>query len=364
MDRNTALTLCKIDNSSKIEPILKDFEDYSIYHTSAYGEVSWGKEAIDRQVLMQGTEILSYALVRKVVMPICPFKIAYIGWGPVWKRKNQTPDLSILDEMLSRLIKTYTENGYILRVFPNIFDTSPEAPLVFTLLQSKGFTRLNLYRRTILLDLSPSVDELHKGFRKKWRQTLNHAERNNLTIHHDTSTDSIQSVVRMYSEMHARKKFAAFVDVEKYIVINGLLDNACKLETIRCSNGEQDVSGIVWAKMGAVGLPLIAATTAKALELNAAYLMWWYMIQAMKADNLSKCDLGGIDKKDNPGGYIFKSGIGATHGVETAYIGNFLLAKSFFLLVLMKAAETTRGFFFRMKIALSGKPKKATRKES
>ena len=93
-----------------------------------------------------------------------------------------------------------------------------------------------------------------------------------------------------------------------------------RLQTILCSYQGEVVSGLAWAKFGSVGLPIFAATTETALKLNAAYLMWWKMLAVMQAESLEWCDLGGINKGRNEGGYVFKTGMG---GTEARLVGQF-----------------------------------------
>ena len=68
------------------------FDDANIYQTAAYGEVRWGERNLSRLVLKRDGEVLGMAQLR-IIRPT-PFKfgMAYLRWGPLWKRRCRPLD--------------------------------------------------------------------------------------------------------------------------------------------------------------------------------------------------------------------------------------------------------------------------------
>src|SRR5215212_6013158 len=61
--------------------------------------------------------------------------------------------------------------------------------------------------RTFALDLEPSLEVLRKNLDQKWRNCLNRAEKNGLTIVQGSGPEEFNQFIRIYDEMWARKQF-------------------------------------------------------------------------------------------------------------------------------------------------------------
>jgi CheY-like chemotaxis protein len=350
-------SVCRIEHFTPYKGIdseLNVFSDYSISQSPSLAAVESGEGKFECVALKNAHKIYSFAIIKKTIVPYFNIKMASIWCGPIWKHKNEPIDFTIFEKMIDGLVNMYLKNGYILKITPFIYDSDPAAAQVGNVLTSFGFSHSEQRQSTLLLDLKQSAEELRTGLRKTWRQTLGYAEKKGITVTSDNTTESLQRVVKIYYEMQQRKKFATFIDMTKYGKINDLLEDSMRFQTISGSYEDKVICGIVWAKFGTVGLPIIAATTEKALKLKVANLIWWKMITAMKAENLEWCDLGGINKERNEGGYVFKTGIG---GTEAKLIGQFHLAENKGLLRCIKAAENIKKARNRIKILFEPKKK-------
>lgn len=304
------------------DEVLSKFDDASIYQTAAYGNVRWGANNLMNLVLLKDGRELAAAQLR--LFAVRPFRsgIAYVGCGPAWQPSGEEPDIAILRRMLRLLREELVlRRGYHLRIVPNLFqEAHAEAKTVFT---EEGFHWQERNTRTILLDLTPSLDELRAGLRATWRHTLDKAERRGLELCCGNSLEMLKEALSVYDEMHARKGFAEFADVHGFGGAQALLPVKYRLRVILCRERGETIAAIAWAVLGRTGLVLMAGTRARALEYKISNLLWWKMLEWLKENGFSQCDLGGVNAQRNSGGYIFKSGMAKTYGTETVMLGNF-----------------------------------------
>jgi lipid II:glycine glycyltransferase (peptidoglycan interpeptide bridge formation enzyme) len=354
MDTDSACRIEHVTPYKGIDSELNAFSDYSISQSPSLAAVESGEGKFECVALKNAHKIYSFATIKKTIVPVLNIKMASIWCGPVWKQKNEPIDFTIFEKMIHGLINIYAKNGYILKITPFIYDSDPAAAQVGNVLTSIGFSHSEQRQSTLLLDLKQTVEELRAGLRKRWRQTLVVGEKRGITVTFDNTTESLQRVVKIYYEVLQRKKFASFVDMAKYGTVNDLLEDSMRFQTILCSYEGDVVSGITWAKFGSVGIPLIGGTREKGLKLNASNLMFWKMITAMKEWNLEWCDLSGINKGRNEGGYVFKTGMG---GTEAKLIGQFYMAENNGLLQCIKVAESIKNARNRIKIFFEPKKK-------
>jgi lipid II:glycine glycyltransferase (peptidoglycan interpeptide bridge formation enzyme) len=321
--------------------LLGQFADATIYQTWPYGAVRWGAQNLSHAVLLQGNDVRAAAQVRIAKLPGVRAGIAYVAWGPLWQRKNETPEPSVLGSFLRVLRQEYAErHGLALRVRPNVFD-EPQSS-IRTVLEQEGFTFCPLRNRTILIDLSPPLKDLRSGFRRRWRQTLDKAETAGIETVLGTDIRLYDEALRIYEEMHDRKGFTEFVNVAQFRDMQARLPAEHKMQILLCRLEGAPIAALAWATVGDAGLPLLAATGRKALENDAAYLMWWKMLEWLKLNGFRCCDVGGINAERNPGSYIFKTGMAKKHGSEMDLLGDFECCKNPFSSLLLAAGKRAK----------------------
>jgi len=227
-------------------------------------------------------------------------------------------------------------------MLPNEIDHG-DHPLTI-LLEAEGFKwkEGTIGNRTLLIDLSLTLDELRKGMRRKWRQALGYAEKKGLELIEGTSDELYEMGLTIYREMHARKRFVAFVDMDQYRAIQRDLPDPLKIMIMICTLQGKPISALAWSTMGHTGLPVLAATGDEALKTNASYLMWWTMIERLKRHGCRWCDLGGIDPVSNPGGYLFKTGLAGKRGRDITYCGQFDSCENWLSFLLIGGGDRLR----------------------
>jgi lipid II:glycine glycyltransferase (peptidoglycan interpeptide bridge formation enzyme) len=304
----------EVDRATPAEwsQMLDLFDDANIYQTSAYGGVRWGEKSLSRLVLKRDGEVLGMAQIRIIRPTPLKFGMAYLRWGPLWERRGRPLDSEVPTRMARAIEDEYVDKRKLfLRILPNAFAGSSRA----TTMQAAfcGFTPEpldagNTYR-TLVLDLSPSLDELRKSLDPKWRNKLSGAEKNNLKVVAGNGREEYQTFCQLYYQMRKRKTFETTVDVEEFRRMQEDLAEAHRMQILICEDKAIPVAGLVASAMGDSAIYLLGATSDAGLNTKGAYLLQWTMIRWLKENGIRWYDLGGIDPKGNPGVFSFKRGL-------------------------------------------------------
>jgi len=304
----------EVDGSSPAEwtAMLNLFSDANIYQTHSYGAIRWGAKNLSHLVLKRDRDVVAIAQLR-IVRPT-PFKfgMAYLRWGPLFERTGRPLDPEVAKAVAQALQNEYGGRRKLyLRVLPNAFTGSPRATLVQNAFASFTVEPPSVENtdRTLLLDLSPSLNELRRRLDKKWRNQLSRAEKNNLAVVGGTGSEEYRTFSRLYQEMQRRKNLETTVDVEEFGRIQEDLPAPHRMRALICIAQGVPVAGLVAAAMGDSAIYVLGATGDDGLNSKGAYLLQWTLISWLKENGYRWYDLGGIDPERNPGVYHFKAGL-------------------------------------------------------
>ena len=341
----------EIDGISREEWMksLMQFSDANIYQTWEFGEARWGHNKLNRIMIMECGKMVGMAQVRILRFPLVGGGFSYIHRGPVWRSRSGLSNNDTFRGILRVLKKIYVENqGFLLRILPNEIENENQE--LINILENECFSPIGSKGRvrTIFIDLSKNLDELKSGMRKTWRQSLGYAEKKGLDLNFGTDIARYDIALALNEEMEKRKKFQRSVDFKMFRKVQETLPVEKKMKILICNYQDQPIGSMIWAEFGDVGLPIIAATGNKALDTNCSYLLMWKMIKIMKESGLRWCDLGGISKEQNPGGYIFKTGLAGKGGLHVRFLGRFDASnrsKSWMIIKLIDAIREKRAHF-------------------
>jgi len=314
------------------------FDDANIYQTSAYGEVRWGARNLSRLVLKRDGEVVGMAQFRIVRPTPLKFGIAYLRWGPLWERRGLPLDPEVPARMARAIEDEYlVKRKLFARVLPNAFSGSTRAATMqaaFRRFTAEPLHADNTYR-TIVVDLSPSLEELRKALDPKWRNKLCGAEKNDLKIVVGNGSDEYRIFCQMYNHMRQRKTFETTVDVEEFGRTQEMLAPSQRMQIMICEANGVPAAGLVVSTMGDSAIYLLGATGDSGLKSKGAYFLHWTAIQWLKRIGVRWYDLGGIDPEGNPGVYSFKKGFS---GVDITQINPLVASDSAVSSGMVKAA--------------------------
>ena len=265
---------------------LDEFTDANFYQTWAFGGVSWGDDQLDHCVLERAGTPMAIAQVRIVRAPVLRAGVAYVRWGPVCRLRGEDWNVDHFGQLLSTMVSEYSKKrGYILRVIPNIFEEDAHAEAAKNVLHNRGFQpekAVSPYR-TIRVDLSADTAAIRKHLNGKWRNQLNAAERNELSVTEGTGDDLYAQFLDLYNEMMARKQFDTSVDVEAFRRMQQRLPERQKMITMISEKDGVPQTALVGTSVGETGIYLLGATSNDGMKSKGSYLLQWRMMNRLKA---------------------------------------------------------------------------------
>jgi lipid II:glycine glycyltransferase (peptidoglycan interpeptide bridge formation enzyme) len=297
-----------------------NFMDYNYCQLWDYGIACAGKVGAHSEhvAIYEGEDLIGLADVRVKEISVCRTGIAYINSGPLVRQGDEFK-YERLQRSLSALKDRYVAGKkLVLRIQP-LASSSILLDRYHQTFLDAGFraqSRSGL-KRTIVLDISPSLDAIRQQFHKWWRRNLNYAK--GLVVVTDTNDSLFSAFCQIYRELVDRKGFEVHLDANFYRQVQQVLSGDEKfIVTIIYENG-LPVAGHVYSLMGDTCIDILAATTGPGLKNGASYQALWSVIQKAKEKGCHFYDLSGIDPEKNPGGYQFKRGTGGIDIVVPAF---------------------------------------------
>jgi lipid II:glycine glycyltransferase (peptidoglycan interpeptide bridge formation enzyme) len=341
--------------------LLGGFDDASIYQTWSYGAVHWSPRQLSHLILRQNGKTIGMAQLRLVRIPVIGKGIAYLRWGPLFRPRGEVFRPEALKTMATAIKQEYVQRqGLMLRMLPPVFETDSFAGAFMESWRSLGLARNETARtyRTFRVDLTRPLEDIRKGLGAKWRNKLNGAEKNGLSITEGAGTDLYARFLAAYHEMMERKNFETTVDVTEFQRIQEDLTSDLKMQVFLCEREGKVLNALVVSAIGDTAIYLLGATSDEGLKLKGAYLLQWRAIQWIKSRGCRWYDLGGIDPVLNPGVYEFKSGFG---GEESTHLGTLELSDGGVSAFCVRSAERIKAALGRLRASRKTAPSEKNR---
>lgn len=318
------------------------FRDLGFRHTWDFNVQCARQQSttVEHVAIVQGDEVLGLASVRIKQIPFVGAGIAYIGGGPV-TRMGESQDLETLAACLRALKKTYVSDRKLqLRVSAPL-TTLDMRDAIERVYADCGFAPAPTAARyrTMVMDLSPSPDEIRAGLSKRWRRQLKKSEKSAFDVEVGTEP-------RLFGEF--RELFETFVEWKDFQVehgprfheeVHGALPESFRYLILLSRHEGTLAYGLVLAVTGDTAVYVLGASNPALRDLRPGHFLHWRAIQELKRLGLRWYDLGGIDPDENPGVYEFKAGMSK---VDVSAPGPFECTPSAARGLLVAAAE--RGY--------------------
>jgi lipid II:glycine glycyltransferase (peptidoglycan interpeptide bridge formation enzyme) len=333
---------CTVDiyRNQAWEQLLSNFSDANIYQTYAYAKICYGENNISTLVVRKDNKPITAALVNIRKVPGIPLGIAYVFYGPLWKSAGND-DYENYVQGINALVQEYVKRrGLALRIRPFLYDD--ETALQYdAVLREAGLSPLiDLSpKKTLLIDLSKSLDALRKGLDGKWRSHLNRAEKNNLTIVDGTNDELFDQFQPVHEGLLEKKQIEDIKGVEIFKNIQQQLPPELKMRVFLGEHSGVVCAGIIVSAIGNVGITLSRATSDIGRQQQAAYLVQWKALQWLKDAGCSLYDLSGIDESANPGTYSYKTGLCGKNGRELQMMRQYQMSGGKLKEIMLSLAE-------------------------
>jgi hypothetical protein len=337
------------------DAMVGDFADADVFQTWDYGAAMWGVRQLSHLALRRDGRIEAGAQLRIVRLPVFGAGIAHVKWGPLWRRRGQAPSLENLRCMLRALRDEYVQRrGLVLRLVPREIDDAGGAS-VRALLAMEGFTPDpgEPPYRTFLLDLSCPLEVLQARLKKHWRRNLQRSVQSALTVRQTDRSDGLETLIRLYREMRARKGYVDFFDIDHYRALQIGLPPGMKLKIFIAEHAGQPVAAIAVSRLGDTAVCLLAATGDAGLRVAPSYLLQWRAIEWLREAGTHWYDLGGVNPERNPGTYRFKAGLAGGDATPVGFLGQFAAWRSVGSALAVGVGERLRACYRRARVEFS-----------
>jgi len=313
-----------IDNFSQDdwERYAGEFADYSIYQTWSYQQTRAEKDNQQVNCVVikdENGEVATMGHIRIRTIKAIGLKVGYIQWGPLVRAADGTSKCHV--EALKALRSYYVgPKVNVLRIVPNVCGDETGQKLS-EMLVSSGFQPTRSVRpyHTMLFPLNITEDQIRSRFHRKWRSSLRRAERNNIEIKEGTDEEYFKVLDRLYMSAQKQKGFKG-LDMQLFIRTQQMLPPRQKMNVVLAYYNGQPLTADVTSYLGDTAVGIFQASSKEGLRLGASYLVWWKALLSAKRAGMKRYDLGGVDPKNNPNVFEFKSRMGAH---EIFHIGAF-----------------------------------------
>ena len=343
------------------EQILANFDDANIYQTPAYGQGRWPKSELRNLLLKKENEPVAAVQVRMLAIPLLR-GIAYVRWGPLWRRKNSVEDVEIFRQAVRAIRLEFVERlGFAVQLIPRETEAREDLRQI---LVEEGFHFTRSDYNTVLIDISGPEETIRSSLIARWRTDLNRSQRNGLALSTGEQLELYDRFEPIYDEMFDRKNLVEFGELAVYRRVQKDLPNASKMNIMICAEeGKDDGAGAITSAIGDTGLAILWATNHLGRDSRGAYFLQWETIIWLKQQGCQWYDLGGVSKDVNPGGYRFKCGLAGKNGHETRFLGQFQASPTRLhanlLSALLQGRDKVRNLRKLVKQYLSGNRKQA-----
>lgn len=323
--------------------IISLFRDANLYQTWSYDSAGGGNSRIEHMVLGRKGEVLAAAQARIVQVPVFRSGISYIFWGPLWLKKGINQNREVFRQAIRALKNEYAvKRGLVLRIYPRIYRSENGEKLKQILIEEGYHAYEEKVRRTLIVDLSPTIDELRAALDQKWRNCLNRAERNGLEIITGENLELFDELSSMYLEMATRKGLTELTDIQRFKMAQSSLEPEHRLKVIICRLEGTCCAGGIFSAIGNSGVYLCGATSNPGMKTNGSYAVQWTFVKWLKDKGFEFYDLNGINPIVNPGTYHFKRGLAGKRGHDIELLGKYQASGSWLSNAIVKGSEEFR----------------------
>lgn len=298
------------------DDLLQEFRDATYDQSHIYASEMWGAERLSTLELRVDGSTVAAAQIVVLTAPGLGHGLAYVKFGPLWKRKSCDADVRHLGKMLAALKQEYVERrGHMLCLLP------PPCPGEEPVWQAE-LARAGLHSRRILSDpnrylvrLDLDEEGIRAGLAQKWRYNLKRAGGAGLSFEKITGLDGLAAFDPLYRQMVDRKQFDDVTGYDAVArMIQSLPESARPVAYLGRHRG-QPVAGALVGHLGDTAAYLFGASADDALTLRAGYALQWHVAMDMRTQGARWYDLGG--EAGEPGLRQFKKGfVGKTGAVH------------------------------------------------
>lgn len=332
------------DDVSPVEwdRLAAQFADATFEQFGAFRGPIWGDRRLQRIAVLRNGRAVMLALATVFSLPAIGRGLAYVKFGPLWRRKGETPRAA--DEALAAqaLADHFVRDRKLALTVLPYFDLAagdmlPEA------LAAQGFKHAAVDdAERFVVDTSLPEDAQLASLAQKWRYNLKQALKGGLTVTCDDGAASVETFNALFAEMESRKNYKNDAwDSIFPSIRDGKLAVANVHTVLVRDPGGAPVAGAVVGYIGDVAYYLYGATGDRALKLKAGFALQWWIVDWLRRRGVKWYDLGGAAHE--PGLRQFKEGLAGKAGRIAVIPGEYSLCESWASRFLARSVMRARG---------------------
>ena len=299
-----------------------EFDDVTYEQTAAWVDGRWGARRSSALVLRDGGVAVAGARTILLDWPGLRRGVAYVKFGPLWRRRDATPDPDVYRAAVEALFQEYCKRrGYYLTIVPRPVPDHHAAECA--LLAGLGFAirrpMLDPNRYLVNVGLEPGA--ALQSLDQKWRYNLRQALRTGIECGLVDDDSAIQTFTALHRRMVARKRFHDTDAVHLLPELAVRLPASMRPRVVLASQDGVPLAGAVVTACGDTAYYMYGATEDAALPLKAGYALHWWIVNWLPELGVRWYDLGG--EAGEPGLRQFKKGLVGKQGAVVATPGEF-----------------------------------------
>lgn len=310
------IEFCPIDSCAQWDTYLKQCAFSTVWQSWDFGQAMAdceGWRPVRLLLTEQGRDVaLAQVLFRKS-KKIVP--IARIFNGPVFFDPDLPHERKI--SVLDALANNMREQRRIFYVSPTFSSQNGGGDFKQLRLTHSG----EIPWSSIRVNLSPSLETLHKKLKKKWRACLRKSEKSNFELEPITTEAEAKRFFQHYCDIHHDRKFGwPPPDLVRALWRYASQDSFVYHFYVR--REDRRVGAALNIGFGNVLLGLVGWSNEEGKQHHVNHFIEWHTIEYAKQAGFLWYDLGGANER-NPGFTRFKRGIGGEeYQLGEGYVGH------------------------------------------
>lgn len=242
-----------------------------------------------------------------------PLSVMYVPKGPVVDYTND----DLVNSVLHRLEKAAEQaRALFIKIDPDVRQDTELGEMVLGTLRQRGWRRSDReiqFRNTVLLDLTPSLDDLLMDMKSKWRYNVRLAKRKGVSVRAGTE-DDLPLLYNMYEETAQRGGFVIRPQ-SYYRDAWGSFAQAGLAQPLIAELRGEPLAMVIVYRFGERAYYMYGASYSRHRDTMPNHLLQWEAIGWAKQRGCTTYDMWGapdeLDQADPMWGvYRFKKGFG------------------------------------------------------
>jgi hypothetical protein len=267
---------------------------------AAYAVPRWDPSRLCGVVVHEADSPVPVAMALAVIatIPLFDLGLAYVKFGPLWRRHDRHADPAVLGVALEAVKHVFAgDRGLVARVMP-----PPDPDLAAEWSRQLAVAGFAFHDHApdptrYLIDLSLTESEQLASLGSKWRANLNKALTHRLDIREVALKEGLPDFLALYQTMLARKNFVDRHNVDALPPFAAAAAEASALgvRLFLAYHEGRPVAGSIIVGAGDRVFVAFSASDECALSLRAGYALRWWVINRLRGSNARWLDLGGTE---------------------------------------------------------------------